>query len=112
MHQCDLSWNPVYDSILLIYQKLKDLSFDEALREQFRMLEEVCSQGAPNWVLHLAKDALSWGMLDARLRSVPMGTLQRAAQRIQRLSQHPHMSNDEHARARAIYTALQERGDV
>ncbi len=27
VHQCDLRWNPVYDSILLMYQKLKDLGF-------------------------------------------------------------------------------------
>lgn len=28
VRQCDLTWNPIYDSILLMHQKLRDLGFE------------------------------------------------------------------------------------
>jgi len=86
-----------------------EMTTDDVLRERLQMLEEVCAQGAPDWVLHMTKNSLSWAMLDARLRSVPTDVLQRTAQRMQRLAQHPQM-NDDHARTnQAVYAALQER---
>lgn len=82
---------------------------DETLRERLLVLEEACSLGAPDEVLHSAKNALSWAMLDARLRSVPTAILERAGQRMQRLSEHPQM-NDNHVRTNsALHAALQER---
>lgn len=86
-----------------------EMTTDAILRERLQVLEEACSLGAPDEVLHWAKNALSWAMLATRLRSVPTTILERTAQRMQRLSQHPQM-NDEHNRTnRAVYAALQER---
>lgn len=37
VRQCDLSWNPIYDSILLMYQKLEDLGFVDEVNKGRRI---------------------------------------------------------------------------
>lgn len=67
---------------------------DDCLAEDYKVLAFAAAENAPYEVLHEAKDNLSWSMLDARLRRVPQDTMQRTAERMERMPY--HTMNEEH----------------
>lgn len=83
---------------------------DAALSEQFQTLEQACTEDAPDSVLHAAKNALSWALLDSRLQAMPPAVLQTTAQRVQRLCERQKMSDDHLRTNAAIDHGLQQQG--
>ncbi len=77
--------------------------------QKLHMLELACKESASDNTLHRIKDELSWTMLDARLRRVPVDSLQRTARRMEILSGKQHMNEEDMRINSAVYTALQAR---
>jgi nucleoside-diphosphate-sugar epimerase len=86
-----------------------EMTTDARLVERLRALERVCAEGAPNEVLHEAKDNLSWTMLDTRLRSVSKTVLERIARRMANVSYREQLT-DEHRRINSTVNAALRQG--
>ncbi len=83
-----------------------EVAASSTFTKRLQTLGRLCVEGAPAAELHRAKDALSWAMLDSRLRRVPRADLEHTAQRMQAMSQQQPMI-DEHAKInQAIYKAV------